>query len=421
MGAFTTNLLAHSWRLFALLLSVPALAAPLNWDAAVRETSEKNADLQAAEASLRAAEASATAAYANFYPHVGASLGYSYGGPTGGPRTSGTSATLSAQQNLFNGLQDRAKADQAAAAADSARASLALTKATLSAELKGAFAGLAYSQNQVKLARDVANRRQDNLRLVELRFEGGRENKGSVLLSRAASSQAELERVQSENDLQTARDRLAKVLGRDESDGLEVSGNVPLVTPPTTPPDVRAIALETPEVRRIRAAETSAEAGAVSARAGFFPTLSLSGSLGTSDTSVSAREDRWSVGAALSIPLFDGGRDYYGAKAANASLGAARAASLSAIRDRVTALRDAWAGYAESALRLRVSRDFVEAARTRAEIARVQYNNGLSSFVDWDTIENDLITRQKTALQSERDRVTLEAAWEQAQGKGALP
>jgi hypothetical protein len=43
------------------------------------------------------------------------------------------------------------------------------------------------------------------------------------------------------------------------------------------------------------------------------------------------------------------------------------------------------------------------------------------SFEDWDRIENDLIQRQKTVLQSQRDRVTAEAAWEQAQGKGVIP
>ena len=34
---------------------------------------------------------------------------------------------------------------------------------------------------------------------------------------------------------------------------------------------------------------------------------------------------------------------------------------------------------------------------------------------------NDLIARQKTYLASARDRVTAEAAWEQARGTGVLP
>ncbi|MGZ3696004.1 MAG: TolC family protein, partial [Bdellovibrionota bacterium] len=67
-----------------------------------------------------------------------------------------------------------------------------------------------------------------------------------------------------------------------------------------------------------------------------------------------------------------------------------------------------------------VDQGFRDAATVRAEIARTKYNNGLQTFEDWDTIENDLITRQKAYLQSKRARVTAEAAWEQAQGIGVL-
>jgi outer membrane protein TolC len=68
-----------------------------------------------------------------------------------------------------------------------------------------------------------------------------------------------------------------------------------------------------------------------------------------------------------------------------------------------------------------VDEDFLKAANARAEIARSKYSNGLMSFEDWDIIENDLINRQKAVLQSRRDRVTAEAAWEQVLGNGAIP
>jgi outer membrane protein TolC len=56
----------------------------------------------------------------------------------------------------------------------------------------------------------------------------------------------------------------------------------------------------------------------------------------------------------------------------------------------------------------------------RAEIARSKYNNGLTTFDDWDLIESDLINRQRAVLSSQGNRVVAEAAWEQAQGRGAL-
>jgi outer membrane protein len=84
-------------------------------------------------------------------------------------------------------------------------------------------------------------------------------------------------------------------------------------------------------------------------------------------------------------------------------------------------LKQTYASYAESAEKLKVDQAFLDAAFTRAEIARSKYNNGLMSFEDWDRLESDLIQRQKNFLQSQRDRVVAEAAWEQAQGKGVIP
>jgi hypothetical protein len=70
--------------------------------------------------------------------------------------------------------------------------------------------------------------------------------------------------------------------------------------------------------------------------------------------------------------------------------------------------------------KLEVDALFVEAGTSRARIAKEKYNNGLLTFDEWDIIENDLITRQKTLVQTERDRVIAEALWEQVQGRGVI-
>jgi outer membrane protein TolC len=85
------------------------------------------------------------------------------------------------------------------------------------------------------------------------------------------------------------------------------------------------------------------------------------------------------------------------------------------------ALEQAYSGYVQAVEQVNVSQAFVEAAQTRAEISRAQYNNGLLTFNDWNLIENDLTQRQTNYVVSQRDRVSAEAAWEQAQGKGVIP
>jgi outer membrane protein TolC len=121
------------------------------------------------------------------------------------------------------------------------------------------------------------------------------------------------------------------------------------------------------------------------------------------------------------VPLYSGGKDYYATKSAASSLEAAVSNTDSTEHQLLVNLKQTHAGFVESVEKLKVDQAFLEAATTRAEIARSKYNNGLMTFEDWDIIENDLIQRLKTFLQSQRDRVIAEASWELAQGKGVIP
>lgn len=157
------------------------------------------------------------------------------------------------------------------------------------------------------------------------------------------------------------------------------------------------------------------------ARAGFYPSVDLTGSVAREGEDWAPDKDRNTVGLNLTIPLFSGGRDYYTTKSVAATLEAVSSNKDNVERQLLVRLKQAYANYVESEEKLKVDQAFLEAAVTRAEIARSRYNNGLMSFEDWDLIENDLIQRQTTFLQSQRGRVIAEAAWEQAQGKGVIP
>jgi outer membrane protein TolC len=369
---------------------------------------------------VTAAGHTASAAHSGNLPQLSAGAGYS--DSSGSATSAGTnySTSVSLSQNLFSGFQDSARIEQGAANLTQAEASLVSAKAKLSQELKSAFAGLQFAQDNVTLTDKIVQRLEENLRLVELRFEGGRENKGSFLLTRATLAQARYENLQAQQALASAQAQFARVLGRAEPEGLQVIGSVP-VTAPSTTPDFRQLVQQTPDLLQARAQERSAVADVTLARAGFYPNVDVTGSVGREGEDWTPDRDRRTVGLNLSIPLFSGGKDYYTTKSAAATLEAVSSNKDNVERQLLVRLKQAHASYVESVEKLKVDQAFLEAAITRSEIARSRYNNGLMSFEDWDRIENDLIQRQKTFLQSQRDRVTAEAVWEQAQGKGVIP
>jgi len=392
----------------------------LVWERTIEEAAASNPELRAARANVDSARYSANAAHSGNYPQLSAGAGYS--DSSGSASTTGTnySTSVSLSQNLFSGYQDSARIEQGSANFSIAESGLRLAKAKLSQELKSAFAGLLYAQDNVTLTDKIVQRLEENLRLVELRFEGGRENKGSYLLTRATLAQARYENLQANQSVSSAQAQLARVLGRADPEGLRVLGQVPVATPEATP-DFRQLVQQSPDLWQARAQQQSATADVTLARSGFYPTLDLTGSVSREGPDWTPNQDRRTVGLNLNIPLFSGGRDYYSTKSAAATLEAVASNKDNTERQILVRLKQSHASFVESTEKLKVDQSFLEAAQLRAEIARSRYNNGLMSFEDWDRIENDLIQRQKTYLQSQRDRITAEASWEQAQGKGVIP
>lgn len=399
----------------------------VTWSDAVKRTASENPEILGARENVRASEARKSSAYSGFLPTIKASVGYETTERSGTltvPATTGTgwTAGINGNWNLFAGFVDTAKVAQAEADLRSAQASAAIVSARLSADLKSAFEAVAYSRDYAKLTTQILKRREENLRLVQLRFESGRENKGSVLLSEAYLEQARFDDLQARNSLRTAAVSLAKILALD-GDGtavVEVVGNVPISDPGGTP-NFSALVLGTPDYLQAIEQSKSLEEARRIARASFFPSLDLTSSIGKRGNDFFPNEqDTKTVGITLSIPLFTGGRNLNSYRAAVATAAAAEFTRDNTVREIRRKLEMAWAGYLESVARLRTDESFKKAALVRSEVGRTKYNNGLLSFDDWDIIENDLITRQKTVLQTRRDRATAEGAWEQAQGKGVL-
>ena len=404
--------------------TAPALPAPiaptaplLSWDHAIANVRSGNADLQAAQATVKQNDAQVNAAWGLFLPTINASASVQKSNTSDRADSDSNTARINLSQNLFRGFGDKSRIDQAKKVRDAAQASYDLTQAQVSAQLKTAFQNLVIFDRFVKLQDDIIARRTTNLDLVTLRFEGGRENKGSVLLSQANLDQAKLDRLVAANSLEAARVSLARVLGEETLSYGGVTGTVPVGVPPIKV-DFEALAMQAPELRQATATAQAAEANIGVARSSLLPTLDLTAAAGRLGDQFLPQNDQGSIALGLTIPLFQGGRAYYGLRAAQAASVSAEASRLSALRSKIVNLRSAYNSYIEAVEQENVAQSFLTAAETRAKIARSQYNTGLISFQDWDLIESDLVTRQRNALNSQNNRVAAEAAWDQAQGQG---
>jgi outer membrane protein len=416
--------------LFSLLLPLFSEAATLSWRDCVRTAIENNAELKANRALAESVREQEGVAFSGFLPTFNYTVGYGQFTPsTYDPNQSQTAitnnwnGTFKLNQNVFNGFVDQEKYRSALASTRAQRSALQITKAQISLNLKTAYQNYLYSKSYQKMIEDIIHRRQENLRIVELRFQSGRENKGSVLLVRAYYNQAKLDDLQALDLRDVAKTQLRRALNLEDNEDIDVKDEIPVQNWKTynaPVPDFSRIAENTPAHTQAYLLAEARNHDLEVARGTFYPNLNFTGEYGTVSGLFYPHIQHWIYGINLTFPLFNGGKDYSTYKAA--SYTKLQSDYQKANVDQITLvnLRTNYTALLEAVEKLKVDESFKEAALIRAEIARKKYNNGLLSFDEWDIIENDRIYRERNYLQSVRDRVVAEATWENAQGVGVI-
>lgn len=409
--------------LFALLLAVPLTAETLHWEQAVEEAGRQNPDLKISEADLRQAQLALRVARAAFLPTASASASLGTGGgykADGVPGTFGegsgsASARLSANWDLFSGFGDLAGLAQAKAQWESAEASAQEARARVGYELRAAFLSLLQAQEREAQAASIAKRRADNVDLVQLRFEAGREHKGSLLQTQAQAAQASASARRAQRERARAAKALARLLGREAQSDLSAAGDLPI---PVAPAEAVPANLDgLPSVRRARLGVVSARADKRKAQAAWWPSLGASASAGRSGKDWLAEDGSWSASLSLSVPLFQGGSRLANTQAAISRLQEAELSAADAIAQARLDLDAAWDSLADAIDAAEVQAQFLKAGELRAEVAQAQYTQGLLGFEAWDQVESDLINAQTQALSTRGDALRALAAWERSLGR----
>ncbi len=416
--------------LFGMEIPCAAALEGLTWTEAAKEASIGNPDIRSAEESLAKSKSQVGAAFSAFLPVVAGSVSYVHGNTSsasGSVSAFGASATtdqyslgVTATQNLFNGFQDRAALLQARANQNAAEANLRAQKATVHQQLKKAFYQLVYAQQAESLLRRIEKRRRDNFHLVELRFSGGRENKGAFLKSRGQWRQAQFAVKQNRRNILVAQQQLAVLMGRRDSENIRVVGTLTTKEIPADLKSIDALARETPAVEQTSANLVAAQAASQASFGSLLPSLSLTGSLSKVGLTFPPDTNRWTVGLTLTVPIFRYS-NFANLSGMRADERRAEFASSNADRQAVANLTSALTALQLAAENVSVQADVKEASEVRAEIARGQYTSGLCSFNDWDIIETDLITQEQGLLLAKQGAVNAEADWEQAVGRGDIP
>jgi outer membrane protein, multidrug efflux system len=291
---------------------------------------------------------------------------------------------------------------------ESAQASLLATEEarrgvilSLVASVANSYLQLRGLDEQLVVAQRTAKGYADSLQLMQYKFQYGRVSNMEVEQARARYQTAIAQIPQIRRDIATLENGLAILLGR-------VPGPIPRgkaifdIALPEIPAGVPSELLERrPDLRQAEQQLIAANAQIGAAKAQYFPTISLTGNLGTASSELSGLfkgpANSWSYAANLAGPIFTAG-------ATAALVSQAQAAQKAALLSYELAIQNAFADV-ENALVARETYEdqvdaqakLVESLRNYARIAQLQFDGGRAPY--------------STVLQAEQELFPAELSW----------
>lgn len=365
--------------------------------ALIREAIANNLDLRTATARVAEARAQYGIARSFLLPEVGVAGGYSaqqvsrLSEPPQGTAAGKTYQNYSAgfpiswEIDLFGRIRREKQAAFAAylATEEGRRAAVI----TLVADVASTYLFLRELDLQLEVAQRTVKANEETVAFYDKRLRGGVSNRLEV--DRAVANRARTAVVipQIEQQIAVAENALSLLLGRPPGAIERGQALTEAHVPPEIPVGLPAALLERrPDVLAAEQQLVAANANVGAAKALFFPTISLTGLLGTISSEFSnllkADANVWQVSPSLFAPIFQGGRIRRNYDAAKARFEQAAAqyqkTALNSYREVANALVSV-RKLGQARLELE---DGVESLKDASTLARSRYDTGLANYLE---------------------------------------
>jgi len=307
-------------------------------------------------------------------------------------------------------------------ATQAARADLLATEAaretvliTLTSDVAQGYFALRAFDGQLEATRRSLAARSEALGMQKKRFDVGdisefdyRQLQADVAAERALLPVLELQRAQQENALAVLLGNSPRAIyeGALEAGSDPEDRTVAIVVPAGLPSD---LLLRRPDLVQAEQTLIAANARVAVARAAYFPTLSLTGYLGSESVALSdlftGPAGIWQAALAAGQPIYAGGRIDAQVQAAGARERQALARYQLAIQNAFRDVRDALVAQAKARERLEAESERVTALRTTLRFARLRYQNGMTGQLEVLDAERNLLAAEQNridALRSQR-------------------
>ena len=405
--------------------TLPDLSRPWSLPQCIHWALEHNLSVAQQEATLERSAIDKNTAEWSWVPNLNASASenWSFGRGIGGDNTykSGNSAStgfnLSSSMPLFDGLATPNRIQLARLNLEAATEDLEKARDDVRVSVAKAYVQVLYNYEILDVAREQLS--IDSLQVVRLQglFENGKASAADLSQQEASLAQSQLTLVQAQNNVRSALLDLAQLLELPVWEGFSVERPVLQLekTLLSSPDDIFADAVGIrPSIRAEELRLEGSERSIRIAKAQLYPSLSLSGGLGTNYYTNFGTQGFWDqmqnnfsqyVGLSLSIPLFNRFSTRNQVRTAQVNR---RNQEIQLQRAKNTLYKEivqAWNGAVAARAKWESAQKAQKAAQDAFVLQQAKYETGKATLTEFNEARNRLVKAQSDAVQANYEAI----------------
>ncbi len=404
-------------------------------DRLVTQALDGSPSLKLAQARLRRAQAATDGARATTLPQVGADAQAmrqlytgkgQYPAPLAGEIYNSGTLQLSASWELDFFGKNRAALDAALGQTQAAQADAQAARVLLVSQVARSYFQLLRLNSQLELANRTLAQRNELLSLVRDRVNAGLDTRLELNQSQGSLPEARQQIEALNEQIALARNGLSALVGQSNAADTLV---LPALAAIKTAANAQAIPADLlgrrADIAAARWRVEAASADARSAKAQFYPNVSLNGFAGFSSIGLGnllhAGSEQWGIGPAIHLPIFDAGRLRASLAAKTADLDAAVESYNAALVEAVRDVADQLASQQSIARQQTEQRAAQQAAEAAYEIAVQRYSAGLGNYLNVLSSETAVLAQRRLQVDLAARALDTQVALVRALGGGYAP
>jgi multidrug efflux system outer membrane protein len=324
------------------------------------------------------------------------------------------------QIDLFGRVRRQTEAAQAQVyASEQAQRGVVLT---VVANVATTYITLRAFDRQLEIAQATAANFGETARIFDLRFKAGIVSQTEVSQIRSQYQQAQAAIPAFEQQIAALENLISILLGSNPGP-IPRGKSIDQLIAPLIPADLPSTLLQRrPDILQAEQNLVAANANIGAARALYYPTISLTGALGSASTAfgsfLTGPATAWLLAAGITGPIFTFGGIEGQVSSAEAqekqALGVYQQTILNAFRETNDALTGSQKKIRESAMQV----ERVVALREFARLSRLRFDKGVTGYLDVLIAENELFAAELASARILADRYTQLVSVYQAMGGG---